>query len=277
MTPAGSVDHALRPTARLIGALDLGGSSTQITYAFEPNATCAAADGAPPFAAVSRGELYARSYAGFGAQAVRERAMALAGGADPCAHAGHEGGSGDFAACLAAVRAAVVGDERASACGAALDVEAKRSHCALDKSGPRMLALASTTRFIAMCNYFYTADALRVLADDSPNKAALEAHWPTPPLDALHGVAAEYCALPWAAVWPARRGAHRYTPDALLQSRCFEAAYVLVLLRDAFALDAPNEAPRVTFALDARGGAEVEWTLGFFLAEVVNASAALHV
>ena len=74
------MDHLLRPSGTLLGALDLGGSSTQITYAqLEDNTHAQQEDKSEDKSecknesAVARTSLVARSYAGFGAQAVRDR------------------------------------------------------------------------------------------------------------------------------------------------------------------------------------------------------------
>ena len=266
------IDHRLeQQKGSLFGALDLGGSSTQITYP-----VLLRDEGA-----VEKEHLVARSYAGVGAQAVRERVLEdlrrrnLPG--DPCSHVGYlvDGelpGLGDFEACLAAIRVVVLGAEKAAKCYAetldeddAIDdpdddndeASRKRRACAIS-SMP--MEPHPTTHFLAMCNYFYAADAIRALA---PPDAPKLIDWPTPPLENLAAAVDHFCARPWTDVNRTSMGRHLYTPPHLLPSRCFDAALILVLLRDVYALD---DYPRVTFALDARESAvEVEWTLGYFL------------
>lgn len=248
------VDHALRvvDAAGLLGALDLGGSSTQITYAMPTR--CAGDVCAPATIASTDDNLVAKSFAGLGAQSVQDRVRSTLQSVDPCAHVGFATdllqGGGDFEACVAAIRAVLC--ERRNA---------TRTVCSID--GAPVASPPPRTKFLAMCNFFYAADAVRALA---PPHAPPLPDWPMPDLDALARVAAAFCAVPWDTVNATMHGRHAYTPPHLLHSRCFDAAYVLVLLRDVYALD---DHPRVIFALDAQTGADVDWTLGFFLSEVV--------
>ncbi|KAJ8599409.1 hypothetical protein CTAYLR_009703 [Chrysophaeum taylorii] len=261
------VDHKLNVVGPTLGALDLGGSSTQITYAM------GACDNDN-----LRASLFAKSYAGFGAHAVRDRVLASLRSAgastDPCSHAGFRGddgfdGLGDLDACVAAIRVALV--DRVDDCARNVDQNStasrRRRACAIDQA-PVGTPPPNTT-FLAMCNFFYAADAIRALGP--PHHGGPLPDWPTPDLNHLYDLARSFCAIPWDTVEATMPGRHPYTPTNLLPSRCFDAAYVLVLLRDVYALD---DFPRVTFALDANGGADVEWTLGYFLSEVVAAAAA---
>ena len=137
----GRVDHLLRPrgeSAQLLGALDLGGSSTQITYAMSGAESCAAAEDCAN-ESVEPAMLYARSYASFGAQAVRkkmlERLRAAGAGEDPCSHVGYEvgeglTGGGALEACAVEVRGALLGDARAQTCADADSPQTRRAKCA---------------------------------------------------------------------------------------------------------------------------------------------------
>lgn len=268
------VDHLLRVVASdsLVGALDLGGSSTQITYA-TLGRSCPHGEQSIAERVSRTTHLFAKSYAGLGAQAIRERLLShlakTGTHADPCSHIGYHaqglGGSGDLDECAAAIRMALLGPDRAADCSLAVadastNASLRRASCSIDNE---IFEPPPATTFLAMCNFFYAADAVRVLA---PSNVPPIDDWPTPHLDKLETAARAFCAVPWDVVETTMAGRHSYTPDNLLPSRCFAVTYVLVLLRDVYGLD---DFPRVTFALDGPGGADLEWTLGFYLSEIV--------
>jgi GDA1/CD39 (nucleoside phosphatase) family len=58
---------------------------------------------------------------------------------------------------------------------------------------------------------------------------------------------------------------HPYTKDSKLAYRCMEALYMVTLLEHGFGFD--GQSRNITLALEVSGN-EVEWTLGFALAEV---------
>lgn len=264
------VDEALRQVGgTLLGALDLGGSSAQITFATGPDCDASIAQ--------NRGGVFARSFAGLGAQAVRDRLFTslVQTGArgDPCAHRGYSDGLeglGDFDDCAAAILDELLGSSRARDCRRASADERnatlRRARCAIDDP---IAAPLPQTRFLAMCNFFYAADFLRSLGQPVVSRPTLAA-WPTPDLADLATRARAFCKLPWTTVASALAGQHPYTPAHLLPSRCFDATLILVLLRDVYALD---DFPRVTFARDVQADVEIEWTLGFYLSEIVAPSA----
>jgi hypothetical protein len=90
---------------------------------------------------------------------------------------------------------------------------------------------------------------------------------PTPTLAELEEAVINFCALPWADVEHAYYNGkpHSYTYPAQLPYRCLEALYIVTLLEKGFGFD--RHARDITLALEV-SGKEVEWTLGFVLAEV---------
>eukprot|EP00633_Aureoumbra_lagunensis_P000892 CAMPEP_0197289446 /NCGR_PEP_ID=MMETSP0890-20130614/6718_1 /TAXON_ID=44058 ORGANISM="Aureoumbra lagunensis, Strain CCMP1510" /NCGR_SAMPLE_ID=MMETSP0890 /ASSEMBLY_ACC=CAM_ASM_000533 /LENGTH=381 /DNA_ID=CAMNT_0042760877 /DNA_START=324 /DNA_END=1469 /DNA_ORIENTATION=+ len=232
------LDHKLQKVQKneeLNGALDLGGSSTQITY-------------------LNNDGLFAQSYAGLGAQAVRARLKVNMIDNDPCAHRGDGVGTGNLDACIHTIRRLILSDnERLQQCNTAVEDTERRNACAVEPWRYEIPEPKSSIRFLAMCNFFYAADAIRSFSAEP-----LEG-WPTPALSDLEEKARTFCALPWHQVRQQFSGKHHYTSDSLLSSRCFDAALVLFILRDVYALD------QVTFLLETQSGLEVEWTLGYFL------------
>lgn len=96
-------------------------------------------------------------------------------------------------------------------------------------------------------------------------------HRPTPTLDELEAAVDSFCAVPWAtanATWTRQSGsplAHAWTLDRQLPHRCLETTYLITLLRHGFGFSADSR--DITLALEVKKF-EVEWTLGFALAEV---------
>ena len=126
---------------------------------------------------------------------------------------------------------------------------------------------------------------------------------PTPSIAELREAADQFCSLSWPALeelYHVERG-HSYTYPSQLPHRCLEALYIVTLLEKGFGFDKDSRA--ITLALEVRtpfsqffislsvlatvthprihimlispfciwsqvGGKEVEWTLGFVLAEV---------
>ena len=123
-------------------------------------------------------------------------------------------------------------------------------------------------RFYAMSVYFYALDAVQHLGSVKLK------HWPTPTLYELKEAVESFCETHWeeAKTWLNR--AHRYTQDRNVPNRCVESMYMVTLLEHAFGYD--EHGRNITFALNIEGQ-EVEWTLGFVLANVsVGGEHGLH-
>jgi len=118
----------------------------------------------------------------------------------------------------------------------------------------------SGRQFYAMSVYYYALDCVRTLGPEPLP------HWPTPTLAELEAAVLKFCALPWADVEHAYYNSkpHSFTYPAQLPYRCLEALYIVTLLDKGFGFD--RHARDITLALEV-GGKEVEWTLGFVLAD----------
>ena len=247
----GAASPALAHLGPLIGALDLGGSSTQISV---PRAR-ERMTSTPASGRISADEFYVHSDLSYGATIaqglVRSKAAAGAKGqasaSFACMFAGAEAetdgvkllGSGDASACRAQIAAQLFPPGGQFA----------KEHSASEQPSVR------GKRFVAMSKYFYAADALQKLSPPSPVSAA----WPRPSVGELQTAADAWCATEWSVL---RHKTHEHSPPDVLPWRCFDINYALVLLQEGYGFEADS---RVKFAL-ALNGTDVEWTLGAFLA-----------
>ncbi|CAM9423834.1 unnamed protein product [Chrysoparadoxa australica] len=263
------IDAHLQPTGHqqgVLGALDMGGASTQIIFPPpKKHGEEAAAD------KVTKEHFWGESFLSYGVQEVRERVWNfmveehLNSGRtgvleNPCGFHGRKEelrgvelqGTGDAEACTDVIRAAMWGADGAACRGGEL--------CAIgDVAMPPI-----SGDFYAMSVFFYGLDCVRQLGP-----VDLDHVWPTPTLAQLYEAVSGFCEMDWDHMSENMTSSHKYTQgEGLLQYRCLEAVYMLLLLRDVYGL--PHHSRNVTYALEARG-MEVEWTLGFALAEVVNA------
>ena len=91
---------------------------------------------------------------------------------------------------------------------------------------------------------------------------------PNPSINEIETAAHDFCALEWAHVNETMIGKdkkHAFTKSSQLHNRCVEALYMATLLEYGFGFDGSDR--NITLALEVMGH-EVEWTLGFALAEV---------
>ena len=91
---------------------------------------------------------------------------------------------------------------------------------------------------------------------------------PNPSIDEIEIAAHDFCALEWDLVKETMIGKdkkHPFTKSSQLHNRCVEALYMATLLEYGFGFDGSHR--NITLALEVMGH-EVEWTLGFALAEV---------
>ena len=86
---------------------------------------------------------------------------------------------------------------------------------------------------------------------------------PTPRIDDIEDAAHEFCRIDISDI--RSREKHKYTRDWQVQNRCFEGLYLATILEHGFGIDGTKQ--MVTLALEVEG-VEVEWTLGFALAEL---------
>ena len=91
---------------------------------------------------------------------------------------------------------------------------------------------------------------------------------PNPSIDEIELATHDFCALEWDLVKENMIGKdkkHPFTKSSQLHNRCVEALYMATLLEHGFGFDGTHR--NITLALEVMGH-EVEWTLGFALAEV---------
>ncbi|KAL1496512.1 hypothetical protein AB1Y20_016466 [Prymnesium parvum] len=228
------------PQFGTVGALDLGGGSTQITMP--------AAAGAPstllvPLPAGRQASVFTHSHLGYGNNQVlaeltrAEAAACLSRGAvwDASANAS-EGphpiqGTGSFAACEGGVR---------------------RVLAAFNPHGQP--AVRGAQPFVAMSLFFYSVN-FATAAGYLPQS---DTHSPRAMLHA----AASLCKEPHASLFARMKGKDPLTPDDAIQWRCFHLLYAARLLTDGYGF--AEDSASIEFLGDV-GGVEVEWTLGAVL------------
>ena len=247
------------PTQTLVGALDLGGSSTQIVFQHMEDTG----------GALDESDFWVQSYLAYGVDTIRYRLWSfltrhvapmdpalVAGTAveNPCAFAGHEEwfkghrlvGTGQANLCGKEIRR-MLWDEEHEKC-------TPLQPCGLDGIEHPPL----TGQFLAMSVFFFALDCMKQLGpSDLP-------HWPSPSIDEIEKAAARFCAQSWSSLNTTATN-HAFTRDDLLPYRCAEVVYIHTLLKHGYGF--PGDSRDVTFVLDIEG-MEVEWTLGFALSEV---------
>jgi hypothetical protein len=120
-------------------------------------------------------------------------------------------------------------------------------------------------KFFAMSLYFFTLDSLRELSH--PDKEAYEAlnlSWPTPSIAELYNALDGLCSRSWEGdLEDIQHNAHAFTRAEVLPHRCLESVYMVTLLRDGYGFAPESRDITFTFLVD---GSEVEWSLGMALA-----------
>ena len=267
-----------------VGALDLGGGSTQITFATPPGARDAVTASAPLSAAGRAVPVFTRSHLGFGnkqalaALTASEAASCLADGANaswepakrwelktdgPPVRQLH--GRGAFARCDAAVQRVLGGLQR----GAQPPVGGRP--------------------FVAMSLFYYAvhfavaAGHLRAPvpapgagAGETGGAAGAAGAAGTAPSSSstysvreLRRAAAALCAEDGAVLERRMRGVDPLTPDEAIRWRCFDLTYAAALLSRGYGF--ADDAAAVQF-LGEIDGSEVEWTRGALLAHLMGAA-----
>lgn len=119
-------------------------------------------------------------------------------------------------------------------------------------------------KFLAMSLYFFALDSLRVFS--KPAKDAhgrLNSAWPNPSIEELQNALDGLCSRDWQGDMELQEGVHDFTRKEVLPHRCLETVYMVTLLKDGFGFDPTSRDITFTFLID---GDEVEWTLGLALA-----------
>ena len=259
-----------------LGALDMGGSSTQIVYlpgsGVEEQTctadahTCPSTDFQVPDR-LNGEDFFSTSYLAYGVDQFRERLWdtwvedckkqeSSTQILNPCANHGYslewKGysliGTGNAAECVTQVQRLIPH----------LDADQEIGGKVGGVEHPPLRG-----KFFAMSLYFFSLDSLRVLSH--PNKEAheaLNASWPTPSIEELFNALDGLCGRSWQEDLEHDDHGHAFTRAEVLPHRCLEAVYMVTLLKDGFGFDWESRDITFTFLVD---GSEVEWSLGMAL------------
>lgn len=271
-----------------IGALDMGGSSTQIVFLPRKHVELQECSNTDNDACLQQepsvhqrdrldgNEFFATSYLSYGVDQFRERLWntwvedhkaldsnrATCGSGllpNPCSFHGYEVewmgftlvGTGNAEECIRQVQRLIPHPE--------MDVtEGLGTHVGGVQHPP------VHGKFFAMSLYFFTLDSLRELS--TKNKEAYEAlnlSWPNPSIQELYNALDGLCSRAWKGdLEDIQHSAHAFTRAEVLPHRCLESVYMVTLLRDGFGFLPESRDITFTFLVD---GSEVEWSLGMAL------------
>eukprot|EP00527_Entomoneis_sp_CCMP2396_P001623 CAMPEP_0198145860 /NCGR_PEP_ID=MMETSP1443-20131203/25831_1 /TAXON_ID=186043 /ORGANISM="Entomoneis sp., Strain CCMP2396" /LENGTH=513 /DNA_ID=CAMNT_0043809613 /DNA_START=495 /DNA_END=2036 /DNA_ORIENTATION=- len=268
-----------------IGALDMGGASTQIVFlprkdASSDEQTCvneaAACSREPRQQRMQGSDFFSTSYLSYGADQFRERLwdtwieermLENAEGdactsdilENPCSFQGYSQeyrdyiliGTGDTEKCVGEVQRLIPHP-----------TEELLENLGTHVGGVEHPPVGG--KFFAMSLYFFTLDSLRELSTN--NKEAYEAlnlSWPSPSIQELHNALDGLCGRSWEGdLEDIQHNAHAFTRAEVLPHRCIESVYMVTLLKDGFGFSPESRDITFTFLVD---GSEVEWSLGMAL------------
>lgn len=258
---AGTIDGNLKAVGNqpLIGALDMGGSSTQLIFY----------TGDEEELIISPDNFWSHSWLNFGVERVRERVVsylisehitnALDGDVDqevkivmnPCTFKGYESypepnivvrGTGNSDECIQVLKNVVWPENTCTSevpHEDANDSIAEKRPCFIDGiEHPRVRG-----EFYGMSVYFFAIDCIRHLGSKHLHA------WPNPTIDELDGAIHEFCGLEWDDLQEmVKDRKHKYTGDVQLPNRCLEALYISLILQDGFGFN--NSHRNITLALE---------------------------
>eukprot|EP01035_Chromulina_nebulosa_P017505 gene17505-23062_t len=267
---AGAIDANLKsvPGVPFVGALDMGGSSTQLIFY----------TGDEHERVISPDNFWSHSWLNFGVEKVREKVQQLIISRypieniniededskmaidNPCTFPGYDEeilpgvilrGTGESFECVNLIREVVWPNQTCTS-------NNKSQPCYIDGiEHPPVRG-----HFYGMSVYFFAIDCVRELGSTYLHS------WPNPTIDELEDAIHDFCKINWEDVKLNMLGRkHKYTMDYKLPHRCFEALYIALLLEDGFGFDGTHR--NITIALEVQGK-EVEWTLGYALAELLS-------
>eukprot|EP01038_Epipyxis_sp_PR26KG_P009285 gene9285-12511_t len=267
----GTIDGNLNPLneVAMIGALDMGGSSTQLIFYTHTGKK----------EKISDSHFWSHSWLNYGVERIRDRVFdylienykSLNNGmvaenendnnniiiSNPCTFSGYEiaykdniilRGTGDGKLCREVINN-VIWPNRSS------------SKCRVDRPCPIDNIIHPSVKhhvFYAMSVYFFALDCIRELGP------ARLRFWPNPTLQEIEDATNQFCSMNWSQV-ESNQLSHKYTGPSQLAIRCLEGAYIGTILEKGFGFNRYRR--DITFALEVEGS-EVEWTLGFALAEI---------
>ena len=282
----------------VLGALDMGGSSTQIVYRHYINESSNREDrgvreGSEKIPShLNDEEFFSTSYLSYGADQFRERlwdlwvseAKEMSTEEDhivifnPCSFKGYEMiwrsynllGTGDAILCAEQVNRLIPHHHNVIDLDELYDenIESQRAkevqqrHAAKAKMVGGISHPPITGKFYGMSLYFFTLDCLREMSDpDHP----IHVSWPTPSISELTHALDAFCSRSWPGdLEESQHEAHEHTRAEVLPHRCIEAVYMVTLLRDGFGFHPSSR--DITFTQWVEGN-EVEWSLGLVLSE----------
>jgi len=272
-----------------VGALDMGGSSTQIVFLpdsqrhnnkapKEEEESCANIDMGPDERSqhLNGDHFFSTSHLSYGVDQFRERLWTALVEArleeskqdsescaskvvkNPCANKGYSTewmgfilvGSGDTDECIRQTQRLIPHPE--------IPVEEHSPHTVGGVEHPPLRG-----KFLAMSLFFFSLDSLRVFSEPHGEAhSALNRSWPTPSIQELHDALYGLCSREWKGDMELLHSAHEFTRQEVLGHRCFEAVYMVTLLKDGYGFRPSSRDITFTFLVD---GSEVEWTLGMAL------------
>jgi len=263
----------------VLGALDMGGSSTQIVFQPTPNHDV---EQQPQPQPLVDSDFFVHSYLNYGVDRIRERLWAKllsqseARGEEtptpnPCSFHGRIDewsgrqlvGVGDAVECEAALKSLIFPD-----CSSELHSEEGNlgragTGCGVDSVRHPPLSGG----FVAMSVYFFALDCMRVLIEASEGASDALPDWPAPSIRDLTQVSKRFCDMDWSDVEGKYGALHDWSYAEQLPGRCFEVVYITSLLQYGFGFDPDSR--DITYALDV-DGMEVEWTLGYALSHLAD-------
>jgi len=114
--------------------------------------------------------------------------------------------------------------------------------------------------FFAFSLYYFTLDSLRVLSsNDRDAHEMLNLSWPNPSIQELYNALHGLCSREWHEI---KHEKHEFTRASVLPHRCIESVYIVTLLRDGYGFDPTSRQITFTYLVN---GSEVEWALGLAL------------
>ncbi|KAL3823843.1 hypothetical protein ACHAXA_004115 [Cyclostephanos tholiformis] len=283
-----------------LGALDMGGSSTQIVYRNEKYKSHEANEGKESDSGISYSgmieddvlpshlndkDFFSNSYLSYGVDQFRERLWDLwVTEADetiiynPCSFVGYEMsykghnliGTGNALRCAEQIFRLIPFHDNVTNLDELNEENIESSTSTKDQREPttkrNMVGGIEHPplrgKFYGISLYFFTLDCLRELSDpDHP----IHVSWPTPSIEELTHALDAFCARQWQGdLEDVQHEAHEHTRAEVLPHRCLEAVYMVTLLRDGFGFHPTSR--DVTFVQWVEGN-EVEWSLGMTLSE----------
>lgn len=261
---AGRIDGNLRriPGTTMIGAMDMGGSSTQLIFY----------NGSESSDVVTADQFWSHSWLSYGVVKVRERLWeqlqqkhlaavetsesALIVVPNPCTNAGYREELSETVA--------LVGTGEPERCTEEIKALMWPQGCEPGRACPVDGIEHPPVRheFYGMSVYFFALDCVKHFV----GKDSLLLNWPNPSIDEIKVAAHRFCSIEWEAMAEDfATNKHPYTRNYQLSQRCVESLYIATLLEHGFGFH--SEYRGITIALEVEG-TEVEWTLGYALSEV---------